>query len=116
MQKKWWAAVMAATVVSFAACGGDDDVQPLAGTLKKADLDAIVARQSGAPPEGFEAFLDQVAKDRPELQQLVQRYKDRNKVALAGDDLADVDRFGRVLTHVTAPWCKRVGRARGRSP
>jgi len=93
MQKKWWVAAMAATVVSFAACGGDDDVQPLSGTLKKADLDAIVARQSGTPPEGFESFLDQVAKDRPELHQLVQRYKDRSKVALAGDDLLNVSRL-----------------------
>ncbi|MGB3071782.1 MAG: dipeptidase [Ottowia sp.] len=80
-------------VVSFAACGGDDDAQPLAGTLKKGDLDAIVASQSGTPPASFEAFLDQIAKDRPELQQLVQRYKDRSKTALAGDDLLNVSRL-----------------------
>ncbi|WP_424461291.1 dipeptidase [Ottowia sp.] len=84
---------MAAMVVSFAACGGDDDAQPLAGTLKKGDLDAIVASQSGTPPASFEAFLDQIAKDRPELQQLVQRYKDRSKTALAGDDLLNVSRL-----------------------
>lgn len=93
MKKRWWAAVMAAMVVSFAACGGDDDAQPLAGTLKKGDLDAIVASQSGTPPASFEAFLDQIAKDRPELQQLVQRYKDRSKTALAGDDLLNVSRL-----------------------
>ncbi len=92
MQKKWWAATMAVAVMSFAACGGsDDDTQPLSGTLKKTELDDIVARQQGTPPASFQAFLDQVAKNRPDLRQLVQRYKDKAK--LAGDDLLNVSRL-----------------------
>ena len=95
-RKTWWAALMTATVVGFAACGGggDDDntVQPLAGTLKKPDLDAI-ATQQATPPKAFADFLMQVAKARPDLNQLVQRYQNRDKTALGGDDLLNVSRL-----------------------
>ena len=95
MQKKWWAATAAAAAaaaLSMSACGGgSDDAPAFVGTLKKADLDQIVARQAGATPGSFAAFLDQVAQDRPGLRPLVQRYKD--KAVLAGDDLLNVSRL-----------------------
>ncbi|HVR48122.1 MAG TPA: dipeptidase [Pseudorhodoferax sp.] len=76
----------------MSACGGGSDEAPaFVGTLKKADLDQIVARQAGATPGSFAAFLDQVAQDRPGLRPLVQRYKD--KAVLAGDDLLNVSRL-----------------------
>jgi predicted dipeptidase len=86
------AALAAAILLSLAGCAGTGGpIQPLTGTLKKAELDQLVARLPGQAPASFPAFLDRVVRVQPALGPLVQRYQARQP--LAGDDLVNLSRL-----------------------
>jgi predicted dipeptidase len=83
------AALAALVATALAGCASTGSA-PMA-TLKKADLEQIVASVQGRPAASFGAFLDQVASVRPALAPLVQRYQARQPIA--GNDLDQLSRL-----------------------
>ncbi|MDA8522785.1 dipeptidase [Acidovorax sp. NCPPB 4044] len=90
MKKHLWAA---AAALSLAGCASvpTPEPAPLAGPLKKPDLDRIVVAESAAPPQDFPAFLGRAAKAYPALQSAVAAYG--GKVPMSQADLVQVARL-----------------------
>ena len=63
----------------------------LAETLKKPELDKLVAAQQAKPTPNFRAFLADAAKAEPMLKTSVAAYE--KKAPLAGDDLINISRL-----------------------
>ena len=62
-----------------------------ASTLKKPELDALVASGAANPPAGFGAFLNAAVKANPSLAGSVDAY--RRHAALSGNDLTNIGRL-----------------------
>ncbi len=63
----------------------------LAETLKKPDIDKLVAAQQAKASPSFRAFLAEAAKANPKLEASAAAYE--NKAPLAGDDLINISRL-----------------------
>ena len=93
----------------WAACALALAQPALADTLKKPELDKLVAAQQAAPSATFRAFLAQAAKANPSLKASVAAYE--RKAPLTGDDrqeqrfLATQSWFRVALSH--APYASR---------
>ena len=63
----------------------------LADTLKKPELDKLVAARQASPSSSFRAFLAQAAKSDPKLRGSIAAYQ--KKAPLTGDDLINISRL-----------------------
>lgn len=63
----------------------------IADTLKKPDLDTLVAAAQAKPPANFNAFLDEAVRANPKLAGSVAAY--RKQAVLSGDDLTNIGRL-----------------------
>lgn len=89
MKKILMAAGLAA---SLAACSSiPSSHAPVAGTIKKADMDRLVAALPAAAQGSFGEFLAQAARENPMLRGSVSAYA--AKQPLAGDDLVNISRL-----------------------
>ena len=80
--------ILRATLLGLVAISS----QPaFAETLKKSDLDKLIAVQQGRAPATFDAFLAQAARAHPSLQGAVAAYS--RKAPLTGDDLVNISRL-----------------------
>ena len=77
--------------VGLAACSSVTTNAPQATTIKKVQMDRLVAALPAAAQGSFEEFLAQAARENPMLQASVAAYK--AKVPLAGDDLVNISRL-----------------------
>ncbi|MBV7543033.1 dipeptidase [Acidovorax sp. sic0104] len=84
--------LMAASLaVGLAACTSMPTNAPSAGTLKKADMDRLVAVLPASAQGSFKEFLAQAARENPLLRASVAAYA--AKQPLAGDDLVNISRL-----------------------
>lgn len=81
----------AGLAVGLAACSSVATNAPVSGTIKKAEMDRLVAALPAAAQGSFGEFLAQAARERPTLQASVAAYN--AKAALAGDDLVNISRL-----------------------
>src|SRR6266513_616284 len=70
----------------------------LAETLKKPEIDKLVAAQQAKAAPSFRAFLAEAAKAEPRLKASVAAYE--KKTPLAGDDLINISRLLGVYNRV----------------
>ena len=81
----------AGLVVGLAACSSVTTNAPQATTIKKVQMDRLVATLPAAAQGSFDEFLAQAARENPMLQASVAGYK--AKAPLAGDDLVNISRL-----------------------
>ncbi|WP_140426332.1 dipeptidase [Acidovorax sp. Root275] len=82
----------AGLAVGLAACSSiPSSHAPVAGTVKKADMDRLVASLPAAAQGSFGEFLAQAARENPMLRASVSAYA--AKQPLAGDDLVNISRL-----------------------
>lgn len=81
----------AGLAVGLAACSSVATTAPVSGTIKKAEMDRLVAALPAVAQGSFGEFLAQAARERPTLQASVAAYN--AKAALAGDDLVNISRL-----------------------
>ncbi|MBD9394982.1 dipeptidase [Acidovorax sp. ACV01] len=82
----------AGLAVGLAACSSiPSSNAPVAGTVKKADMDRLVASLPAAAQGSFGEFLAQAARENPMLRASVSAYA--AKQPLAGDDLVNISRL-----------------------
>ncbi|EJE48578.1 dipeptidase, putative [Acidovorax sp. CF316] len=81
----------AGLAVGLAACSSVATNAPQATTIKKAQMDRLVAALPAAAQGSFDEFLAQAARENPLLQASVAGYK--AKAPLAGDDLVNISRL-----------------------
>ncbi|CAN7724988.1 dipeptidase [Acidovorax sp. LjRoot118] len=81
----------AGLAVGLAACSSVTTNAPQARTIKKVQMDRLVAALPAAAQGSFDEFLAQAARENPMLQASVAGYK--AKAPLAGDDLVNISRL-----------------------
>jgi predicted dipeptidase len=81
----------AGLAVGLAACSSVTPNEPQATTIKKVQMDRLVATLPAAAQGSFDEFLAQAARENPMLQASVAGY--RAKAPLAGDDLVNISRL-----------------------
>lgn len=81
----------AGLAVGLAACSSVTTNAPQATTIKKVQMDRLVAALPAAAQGSFDEFLAQAARENPMLQASVAGYK--AKAPLAGDDLVNISRL-----------------------
>jgi len=81
----------AGLAVGLAACSSVTTNAPQATTIKKVQMDRLVAALPAAAKGSFDEFLAQAARENPMLQASVAGYK--AKAPLAGDDLVNISRL-----------------------
>ncbi|MES2608969.1 MAG: dipeptidase [Pseudomonadota bacterium] len=81
----------AGLAVGLAACSSVATDTPQATTIKKVQMDRLVAALPAAAQGSFDEFLTQAARENPMLQASVAGYK--AKAPLAGDDLVNISRL-----------------------
>jgi predicted dipeptidase len=81
----------AGLAVGLAACSSVTPNEPQATTIKKVQMDRLVAALPAAAQGSFDEFLAQAARENPMLQASVAGYK--AKAPLAGDDLVNISRL-----------------------
>ena len=81
----------AGLAVGLAACSSVTPNEPQATTIKKVQMDRLVATLPAAAQGSFDEFLAQAARENPMLQASVAGYK--AKAPLAGDDLVNISRL-----------------------
>ncbi|MFN9472212.1 dipeptidase [Acidovorax sp.] len=82
----------AGLAVGLAACSSVTTTDaPQAATIKKAQMDRLVAALPAAAQGSFDDFIAQAARENPLLQASVAAYK--AKAPLAGDDLVNISRL-----------------------
>ena len=82
----------AGLAVGLAACSSVTTTDaPQAATIKKAQMDRLVAALPAAAQGSFDDFIAQAARENPLLQASVAAYKAR--APLAGDDLVNISRL-----------------------
>ena len=81
----------AGLALGLAACTSMPASAPSAGTVKKADMDRLVAVLPAAAQGSFTEFLAQAARENPLLRASVSAYA--AKQPLAGDDLVNIGRL-----------------------
>ncbi len=81
----------AGLAVGLAACSSVTPNAPQATTIKKVQMDRLVAALPAAAQGSFDEFLAQAARENPMLQASVAGYK--AKAPLAGDDLVNISRL-----------------------
>lgn len=82
----------AGLAMGLAACSSVTTTDaPQAATIKKAQMDRLVAALPAAAQGSFDEFLAQAARENPLLQTSVAAYK--AKTPLAGDDLVNISRL-----------------------
>ncbi|MDP4076033.1 dipeptidase [Acidovorax sp. A1169] len=81
----------AGLAVGLAACSSVTTNAPQATTIKKVQMDRLVATLPAAAQGSFDEFLAQAARENPMLQASVAGYK--AKAPLAGDDLVNISRL-----------------------
>lgn len=81
----------AGLALGLAACTSMPTNAPSAGTVKKADMDRLVAVLPAAAQGSFTEFLAQAARENPLLRASVSAYA--AKQPLAGDDLVNIGRL-----------------------
>ncbi|MDZ7861646.1 dipeptidase [Acidovorax sp.] len=81
----------AGLAVGLAACSSVTTNAPQATTIKKVQMDRLVAALPAAAQGSFGEFLAQAARENPMLQASVAGYK--AKAPLAGDDLVNISRL-----------------------
>ncbi|GKT01362.1 dipeptidase [Acidovorax sp. SUPP3434] len=91
MKKLLMAAGLALGLSACSSVTAPTDAAPLAGTLKKPDLDRLVVAETGAPSGDFSAFLERAVRTYPALAPSVKAYG--AKATLAGDDLVNISRL-----------------------
>ncbi|GKS91804.1 dipeptidase [Acidovorax sp. SUPP2539] len=91
MKKLLMAAGLALGLSACSSVTAPTDAAPLAGTLKKPDLDRLVVAETGAPSGDFSAFLERAVRTYPALAPSVKAYE--SKATLAGDDLVNISRL-----------------------
>lgn len=82
MKKLLMAAGLALGLSACSSVTAPADTAPLAGTLKKPDLDRLVVAETGAPSGDFGAFLERAVRTYPALAPSVKAYE--SKATLAG--------------------------------
>lgn len=81
----------AGLAVGLAACSSVTTNAPQATTIKKVQMDRLVAALPAAAQGSFDEFLAQAARENPMLQASVAGYK--AKAPLAGDDQVNISRL-----------------------
>ncbi len=81
----------AGLAVGLAACSSVTTNAPQATTIKKVQMERLVAALPAAAQGSFDEFLAQAARENPMLQASVAGYK--AKAPLAGDDLVNISRL-----------------------